>query len=81
MRTVLKQPPPIFFAPYPAAMPRSSLLIVREVKVSLTVPRKCTDYTDALIGRCAREHRTNPRTAYRPIPRTPRRVPIPRLRG
>ena len=28
MRTVLKQPPPIFFAPYPAARPRSSLLIV-----------------------------------------------------
>src|SRR6185503_14962648 len=27
IRTVLKQPPPSFFAPYPAATPRSSLLI------------------------------------------------------
>ena len=33
MRTVLKQPPPIFFAPYPAARPRSSLLIVRQEEV------------------------------------------------
>src|SRR3982750_2748777 len=27
MRMVLKHPPPIFFAPYPAASPRSSLLM------------------------------------------------------
>ena len=27
MRTVLMHPPPIFFAPYPAARPRNSLLI------------------------------------------------------
>lgn len=27
MITVLKQPPPIFFAPYPAATPRNSLLM------------------------------------------------------
>src|SRR4029079_18383246 len=53
MRTVLKQPPPIFFAPYPAARPRSSLLIVcAEGVVVSCVAAKCTDRTErfALIA-------------------------------
>lgn len=33
MMTVLKHPPPNFFAPYPAANPRSSLLMILERQV------------------------------------------------
>ena len=50
IRTVLKQPPPIFFAPYPAAKPRSSLLIDPVEEVNRNDPRKCTECTGALIG-------------------------------
>lgn len=32
MMTVLKHPPPNFFAPYPAATPRSSLLIALSIR-------------------------------------------------
>jgi len=57
MRTVLKQPPPIFFAPYPAARPRSSLLIVRQEEVWLersaeSVPaRSSAEASDAIASR------------------------------
>jgi hypothetical protein len=33
MTTVLKQPPPNFFAPYPATTPRSSLLIAHSKRL------------------------------------------------
>jgi hypothetical protein len=50
MRTVLKQPPPNFFAPYPAAMPRSSLLIDHVEEVVSNAGRKCRERTGALNG-------------------------------
>src|SRR4051794_2004252 len=45
-RMVLKQPPPIFFAPYPAASPRSSLLMPSLQAVACP-PRECTSRTGA----------------------------------
>lgn len=58
MRTVLKHPPPIFFAPYPAARPRSSLLIVPRSGLGVASPgcRSRTDTRD-------RPNSTSARTA------------------